>query len=71
MPHTTVHETLQEHLKFKSYKYQLLQYVAAKDKEVQYIFCCDFLSRLAYDEILTAKIVFSDEATSHLSGNVN
>jgi hypothetical protein len=31
----------------------------------------DFLSRLEDDELFTAKIVFSDEATFHLSGNVN
>jgi hypothetical protein len=45
----------------------MLQHVTAQNKEV----CSDFLSRLEDDKLFTAKIVFSDEATFHLSGNVN
>jgi hypothetical protein len=71
MPHTTVHKILQECLKLESYKYQLLQHVTAQDKEVRSTFCSDFLSRLKDDELLTAKIVFSDEAIFNLMGNVH
>jgi hypothetical protein len=67
MARTTVHKTLLKSLKFKSYKNQLLQRVSA---QLRYKFRFDFLSRLE-DETFTAKIVFSDEATFHLSGNVN
>jgi hypothetical protein len=56
-------------LEFKGYKYQLLQHVTAQIKEVHYKFCSDFLSRLE-DEIFTAKIVFSDEATFQLSATL-
>jgi hypothetical protein len=55
MPHTTTHKILRKHLKFKSYKYQLLQHVSAKDKEVRYTFCSDVLLRLE-DEILHPKL---------------
>jgi hypothetical protein len=71
MPHTTVHKILQKCLKFKSYKYQLLQHATAQDKEVCHTFCYDFLSRHEDDKLLAAKIVFSDEATFHLLGNIN
>jgi hypothetical protein len=71
MPHTTVHKILRKGLKFKSYKYQLLQHVTAEDKEVRYTFSSVFLSRIEGDELVTAKTVFSDEATFHSSGNDN
>jgi hypothetical protein len=70
-PHTTVQEILQKLLKFKRYKYQLLQHVTAKDKEVCYIFALTFFQDLKITELFTAKNVFSDEATFLLSGNVN
>jgi hypothetical protein len=66
-----VHKILRKRWKFKRYKYELLQHVTAQDKEVRYSFFSDFLSRLEDDELFTGKIVFSDEATFHLSGNVN
>jgi hypothetical protein len=37
----------------------------------RYTFCCDCLSRICSDDLFTFKLVFSDEATFHLSGNVN
>jgi hypothetical protein len=46
MPHTTMQKILQKCLKFKSYKYQLLQNVTAQDKEVHYTFCCDYFQEL-------------------------
>jgi hypothetical protein len=54
-----------------SYRYRLLQHIAAQDKEVHYTFFCDFLSRLEDDEIFTDKIAFNDEAIINLSENVN
>jgi hypothetical protein len=48
-----------------------MQHVIAQDKEVRYIFCSDFLSRLGDDHPFTAIIVSSDVAIFHLSGNVN
>jgi hypothetical protein len=43
IPYTTVHKILRKRLKFKSYKYQLLQHVSSQD-EVRYKFCSDFFS---------------------------
>jgi hypothetical protein len=70
MPHTTEHRILWTCLTFKN-KYQLLQHATAQDKEVCYIFFSDFLPRIDENELFTAKIAFSDDATFHLSGNVN
>jgi hypothetical protein len=53
MPHTTLHRILRKRLKFQSYKYQLLQYVTAQNKQVRYT---DFLLRLEDDEIFTAVV---------------
>jgi hypothetical protein len=38
--------------------------------QVPYTFCCDFLL-VFEDKLFPARIVFVDEATFHLSGNVN
>jgi hypothetical protein len=57
MPHTTVHKILRKRLKFKSYKYQLLQHATAQDKEVRYAFYPDFILGLEGDELLIPKIV--------------
>jgi hypothetical protein len=65
-----MHNILRKYLKFKSYGYQLFQYVSAQDKNVRYTFYRDFLSRLE-DELSRVKIVFSDENAFHLPGNVN
>jgi hypothetical protein len=51
--------------------HQLLLHVTVKDREVRYIFYCDLLPRPEGDELCTAEIIFTDEATFHVSGNVN
>jgi hypothetical protein len=57
-------------LEIFKYKNQQLHHVTAEDKDVRYAFWCDF-SRLEDDVLFTANIVFSDETTVHVSGNVN
>jgi hypothetical protein len=57
-------------LKFESYKYQLLQHLTAKVEVVHYIHCPFFISRFEDEKFFTVKIVFGDEATFHLLGNV-
>jgi hypothetical protein len=71
MPRTTLHNILEKHRTFKSYRYKLLQHGTAKEKKVRSVFCHDFLSALQDDEIFLFKIVFSHEASSFLSSNVN
>jgi hypothetical protein len=70
MSHTTVQQILQEHFKFRSYKYQLLRYVTAQDKEVHYTLCYTLLSRHE-DKPFTVKIIFSDKAIFHVLENIN
>jgi hypothetical protein len=38
---------------------------------VRYEFCCDILARIENDNDLTARFIFSDEATFHINGKVN
>jgi hypothetical protein len=65
MLHTALNRVLLKQMKLKMYRYQQLQHVTAQDQHFAVTFFQDLkmLSR--------PKIVFSDEATFHLSGNVN
>lgn len=49
----------------------MLKHVTALDKEVLTTFCCDFLSNLEDEKLLTARTVCSDEAVLHVQGDVN
>jgi hypothetical protein len=40
MSQTTERRALRKRLKFKSYRYQLLQYVTAQNKEILHTSCC-------------------------------
>jgi hypothetical protein len=59
-----------QHLKFQSYRYQLLLQGIAQGKEDLYKLQCVFLSGTA-DETFTSKIVFNDKSLLHLSGNIS
>jgi hypothetical protein len=48
-----------------------LQHVTPQETKLVTHFAVHFSSRLEHDELFTAKIVFSDEATFLLQGNVN
>jgi hypothetical protein len=69
-PGTTVRRVLHIRLRFKSYKTQLLQSLLEEDKVRRAAFCQNFIAQLE-DEKLDLYLVFSDEATFHLSGIVN
>jgi hypothetical protein len=48
----------------------MLQHITPNDRVVSFDFCGNMMDRIA-DETFLSKICFSDEATFHLSGNVN
>jgi hypothetical protein len=52
-PHGTLREVLQERLRFKSQKYQLLRHLTVQ--EIPYTLSSDFLPRLEDAEVFTAK----------------
>jgi hypothetical protein len=59
--HTKVHKILRKRLKFKSYKYQLLQHVIAKAKKFAMHFALSFFQEFKTN--FYSQTVFSDEAT--------
>jgi hypothetical protein len=58
-------------LSFWPYKFQLLHELKPNDRPHWRDFCTDMLNRLKEDNLFLDKIVFSDEATFHLSGKVS
>jgi hypothetical protein len=56
---------------FKSYRYELLQNITTQDKEVQYTFCYDVLSKPEDHRPFAANIISSDEAMYHISGSLD
>ena len=69
-PHTTVWTVLRRRLLYKPYRLQPVQALKASDKEKRLQFCSDVLGMMEDDTFLP-RVVFSDEATFHLSGKVN
>jgi hypothetical protein len=53
--------------KIGPHRLQILQQLKPKDKVKWYDFCCSFLGKLSDDDTIINKLVFSDEATFHLS----
>lgn len=66
----TVWKILRQQLHFKQYRMQLLQQLKLEDYARRLDFCINMQEALE-DEDLATKLIFSDEATFHLSGNVN
>jgi hypothetical protein len=67
----TVWTVLRKGLSFQPYKFQLLQELKPNDRPHRRDFCTGMLNRLEEDNLFLDKIVFSDEASFHLSGKVN
>lgn len=70
IPQTTVWRILRKRLHFKPYKLQFLQSLKPEDMPKRRDFCIALQDRLGEDEFAD-RLVFSDEATFHLSGKVN
>lgn len=71
MPRTTVHHVLRKRLHLYAYKVQIMQALQPEDKPQRYDFACDMLDRCDQDPAFLSRIMFSDEATFHISGTVN
>ena len=70
MPQTTVWKVLRKKLNFKPYHLQLTQEVTKDDKMRRFEFCVRMQQELEHEDFAN-KLIFSDEATFHLSGHVN
>lgn len=65
-----VHNILKE-IKFHPYKVKITQELMDGDQDRRVEFCEEIIQRLDGDPIFTSRIVFSDEATFMLNGEVN
>lgn len=71
MPKSTVHKILRRSLSFHAYKLQLVHELKPDDGNKRQEFATDMLQHIVDDPTFLTHIVFSDEATFHLSGKVN
>lgn len=71
LPQRTVCKILRKRLRFTPYKLQLVPKLYPQDQKTRFEFCTSFQESMENDPDLLSKIIFSDEATFHLSGKVN
>jgi transposase len=71
LPKTIVHRVLKKRLHFTGYKLQLLHASRPGDTRKRRDFATDMLNEIDDDELFLERIVFSDEATFHISGHVH
>ena len=71
IPQTTVWRVLKSRLHMKPYKLSLVQALNNDDKKMRRAFCESMLEMVEDDETMFSRLIFSDEATFHLSGAVN
>ena len=71
IPKSTVHRVVRKHLKLYAYKLQILQALKPNDRPQRAAFATDMLERIDNDPNFLTMIMFSDEATFHVSGHVN
>lgn len=55
----------------KAYKIQLHQQLLEEDYYARLTFCHQFNEKLCNDDAFVSNLLFSDEATFHISGKVN
>ncbi|PNF43566.1 hypothetical protein B7P43_G03926 [Cryptotermes secundus] len=70
IPQSTVWRVLTVRLHLKPYRLQLVQALTNDDKRKRMEFC-DSMLEMMEDETFMSRLIFSDEATFHLSGTVN
>jgi hypothetical protein len=67
----TVHRVLKEHSRFTGYKVQLLYVIRPGDNRKRYDFAVDILNEIDKGEQFLHRVILSDEATFHVSGDVH
>lgn len=71
IPKSTVHDILHKRLKFRAYKIRLLHQLKPNDRPLRLNFANEMLVRIDENPTFLQNVLFSDEATFHLSGVVN
>ncbi|MCQ7131119.1 DUF4817 domain-containing protein [Salmonella enterica] len=71
LPRSTVHKVLHRNLRLYAYKVQLLQALQPDDGPRRKEFAVDMLARMGMEEGFLERVLFTDEATFHVSGLLN
>lgn len=71
MPHQTIWKVVRRRLLMKAYKIHMLQALQPNDKIARMNFCNFFQESIDNNESFSSRLIFSDEATFHISGKVN
>lgn len=71
IPQKTVWRVLRKRLHLKPYRFTMVQQITDQDKVARAEFCDKMLNVIEEDETFLNSIIFSDESTFHISGNVN
>ncbi|KFM71601.1 hypothetical protein X975_16196, partial [Stegodyphus mimosarum] len=71
MPISTVYKVIKKKLRLHAYKVQIVQVLEPDDRPRRMAFATDILRRIEDDAKFMKRIMFSDEASFHLSGIVN
>jgi hypothetical protein len=71
IPKSTTHKILHDNLKFRAYKIQVVQHLQDGDYAARMDACNALIQNIDNDNRFLANIIFSDEATFHISGHVN
>ena len=68
---SSMHKILRQKLHMKAYKTQLHQKLLGEDYYAWLTFCHQFNEKPGNDDVFVSSLLFSDEATFHISGKVN
>ena len=68
---STVHKILHKQLKFRAYKIQIVQHLQDDDYTARVDGCNLLIEKIDNDNRFLSNLIFSDEATFHISGRVN
>lgn len=71
LPRSTVHKVLHKQLRLYAYKVQLVHALQPDDAPRRAEFAADMLQRIDDDDRFLKRVLFSDEATFHVSGVLN
>ncbi|GBN29660.1 Sodium-dependent high-affinity dicarboxylate transporter 3 [Araneus ventricosus] len=68
---SSIRDALHKRMHLKPYKMQLVQQLKPSDLSIRFNFAVDMLHRIDVDNDFLQRIIFTDEATFHMSGHVN
>ena len=71
VPHLTVHDIVYKSLRLRAYKLQLLHHIKPDDHRKRTDFAVEMLSRIEENDSYLDLVLFSDESTFHVCGDVN